>query len=81
MDTPSWEDGTGNTCTEYGNDYCENGKFKTGYEYLCGSAYNFPEKSCCSCGNGRGMCVELFLSHSIIIIKYCNTDEIDINWY
>ena len=55
IDALSWEDGFEETCTDYGNEYCENGRFKTDYEHYCGSTHNFPEENCCSCGKNRGM--------------------------
>jgi len=51
QDTPDWTNGAfKQTCKDYASKWCENGKFKAGFEHTGGSQYNFPESNCCVCG-------------------------------
>ena len=46
-DTPSWDDGLGDTCEHYRITFCQDNKV---HEDLAGASFNFPEKNCCGCG-------------------------------
>ena len=56
-DTPSWNDGFGDTCEDYRlRSYCQDNSAGL----LAGFAYNFPERNCCGCGKGKEAIGSLF---------------------
>lgn len=46
---PGWTNGHGKGCDVY-SAYCPGGTLSKEFEWLGGSQFNFPEKSCCACG-------------------------------
>ena len=41
IDTPGWNDGIGNDCSQYRKVLCA--------DNLIGEGYNYPELNCCGC--------------------------------
>ena len=46
VDTPGWDDGTGQNCDDYRSFYCDD-------SYNLGSGTNYPERNCCNCPPGK----------------------------
>ena len=56
-DTPSWDDGDGETCPDYRTNYCFDN-----IASVAGPFWNYPELNCCGCGKVekiRGICSRL----------------------
>ena len=45
-DTPSWDDGDGETCADYRRWYC----YENNAGPISGPIFNYPELNCCGCG-------------------------------
>ena len=53
-DTPNWNNGNSVfTCSVYEANYCKDGGFLPGSEWVGGQTYNFPENNCCACGKSN----------------------------
>ena len=49
-DEPDWTNGRGQTCKEYAQKFCVDGKLAKEFAWLGGEFFKTPESSCCACG-------------------------------